>query len=120
MNYSTDIFLLFSLIYVTKQISTVSLDQQLKIMPLSCAMLPSGLQPSGNITQLLSIIYYLLSIIVTYILTDIFTRSFYLRFCTFASVRFRNKMFVRFHAVLFLSQCRITLSIVKNVRFALS
>jgi len=35
---------------ITKQISTVSLDQQWKIMPLSCAMLPSGLRPSGNIT----------------------------------------------------------------------
>jgi len=37
---------------ITKQISTVSLDQHWKILPRSCAMLPSGLRPSGNITQL--------------------------------------------------------------------
>jgi len=35
---------------ITKQISTVSLNQHRKILPLSCAMLPSGLRPSGNIT----------------------------------------------------------------------
>jgi len=35
---------------ITKQISTVSLDQHWKILPLGCAMLPSGLRPSGNIT----------------------------------------------------------------------
>ena len=37
---------------ITKQILTVSLDQHWKILPLSCVMLPSGLRPSGNITQL--------------------------------------------------------------------
>jgi len=37
---------------ITKQISTVSIDQHGIIMPLSCAMLPFGLRPSGNITQL--------------------------------------------------------------------
>jgi len=42
---------------ITKQISTVSLDQHSKIMPLSCAMLPSGSRPSGNITQLRDIIF---------------------------------------------------------------
>jgi len=35
---------------ITKQISTVCLDQYWKILSLSCAMLPSGLRPSGNIT----------------------------------------------------------------------
>jgi len=37
---------------MTKQILTVSLDQHWRIVPLSCAMLPSGLRPSGSITQL--------------------------------------------------------------------
>jgi len=46
----TRLFILDS--HITKQISTVSLDQHWKILPLSCAMLPSGLRPSGNITQL--------------------------------------------------------------------
>ena len=41
----------------TKQIATVSLDQHWKIMPWSCAMLPSDLQPSDNITQLWGIIF---------------------------------------------------------------
>jgi len=35
---------------ITKQISTVSLDQHWKILPLGYAMLPSGLRPLGNIT----------------------------------------------------------------------
>jgi len=43
---------------ITKQILTVSLDQHWKIMTLSCAMLPSGLRPSGNITQLRGIIFH--------------------------------------------------------------
>ena len=33
---------------ITKQILTVSLDQHWKILPISCAMLPSGLWPSGK------------------------------------------------------------------------
>jgi len=36
---------------------TVSLDQHWKIMLLSCAMLPWGLWPSGDITQLQGIIF---------------------------------------------------------------
>jgi len=36
---------------------TVSLNQHWKIMPLSCAMLPSGLRPFGNITQFRGIIF---------------------------------------------------------------
>jgi len=50
-------FVAFISWYITKQILTVSLDQHWKIVPLSCAMLPSCLWPSSTIAQLRGIIF---------------------------------------------------------------